>query len=111
MTDDLSIPAFLIATGPGTPHQVTHHRVAEAPARPPGYGASCWEEMQKPTELNAQVELRAAVKQYEDEKRFAAFQQYCHEHPELVAMDRKAKQDAERRIARLGVPPANRRRR
>lgn len=110
MTDDLSIPAFLRATGPGAPCTFERTSCSDDPnTRPPGYGPSCWEEMHRPEQLE-QRELAEALKRYEDEKRFAAFQQYCIEHPELVAMNRKAKRDAERRIARMGIPPANRRR-
>jgi hypothetical protein len=106
--DDLSIPAFLIATGPGDRPHLKVHLVTLKDDRPPGIGPSCWEEMNKPEWIERR-EMKSALEQYEDEKRFAAFQQWVAENPELAAMNAKARRDSRRRIAKLGIPPAFRR--
>jgi hypothetical protein len=49
------------------------------------------------------------VAQYREEKRLAALEQWRNENPELAAADRKAKRDAQRRVSKLGIPPAMRR--
>lgn len=108
--DDLSIPAFLRTTTTGAPCQPSAGAIATTEQRPAGFGPSCWEEMQREdSDVVAARELADAVKQYEDEKRLAAFQQWVIDNPELARMNRQAKRDAERRIARLGIPPASRR--
>lgn len=106
--EDLSIPHFLRATGPGRPCEFTADIID--PDRPCGYGPSCWEEINRPDRVEAQ-ELKDAIKAYKCQKRFALFQQWAYENPELVAMNRRAKHAALRHIAKLGIAPANRRRR
>jgi len=106
MTDDLSIPDFLRTTGPGRPCEYKLDLIE--PERMHGYGPSCWEEMKRP-EWSERQDMKDAIDQYKAEKSFAEFQQWVHENPELAKMNAKAKRDARRRIACMGIPPAKRR--
>lgn len=49
-----------------------------------------------------------AVKDYEKQKQLAALEQWRHENPELAKMEAKAKRDARRRVAKLGLKPTGR---
>lgn len=48
-------------------------------------------------------DTREAVKQYQEQKRLCAYQQWAAENPELVKARRAAKRDKEKSIARMGI--------
>ena len=105
MADDLSIPSFLRASGPGTPCP----NVTGAPeVKYRAFGESCWEEMQK-AEWSKHRELKEAVAQYKKEAHFAEQHQWAIENPEEAKMNAKARRDAKRRLSKLGIPPAKKR--
>jgi hypothetical protein len=106
--DDLSVPAFLRTAMKGTPCQTPQLMTTPQPQQQHSYGPSAWQERNRPEALE-QSELAAAVARYRDEKRLAALEQWRNENPELAAADRKAKRDAQRRVSKLGIPPAMRR--
>jgi hypothetical protein len=105
--EDLSIPAFLRTTTKGMPCQTPASTTAQTEQQH-SYGPSAWEERNRPEQLE-QIELAAALKRYQDEQRLAELEQWRIENPELAAMERKAKRDAARRVAKLGIPPVTRR--
>jgi hypothetical protein len=104
-TDDLTIPDFLKASGPGTPcefKQAAQEREVEWPydVRPDNCTPA---DIAVMDELTSKQRRADALKQYEDEKRLAALEQWRYENPELAKMERQAKRDAARRIAKLGI--------
>ena len=108
--EDLSIPTFLRTTSAGDPCQVKSGLAAAGePRRPAGIAPSCWEEMNRDSDVRQAADLKAAIAQYENEKRLVAFQQWAAENPDIARMNRQAKRAADRRIAKLGIPPATRR--
>lgn len=112
---DLEIPSFLRTRVAGTPCHFPHAAIAPSEARGPGSTARRlgYPDVEADTvAINELLGIQASldeVREYERQKKFAEFQQYCAENPELVKMDRKAKRDARRRIAKLGIKATGRR--
>lgn len=111
INDDLTIPDFLRATGPGAPC-APPVKLAEEQAEDWPFAVrrdNCTAaDIAVMYELAGKQQEKEAVAQYKEEAFFAERQQWAIENPELAAMDRKAKRDARRRIASMGVKPARR---
>ena|SRR5215472_6140075 len=109
--EDLSIPVFLRATGPGTPHIPNGIEAAAAPADAWPFAVrrdNCTAaDIAAMHELAGRQAERQAVADYHDQARLAELQQWAIENPELAAMERKASRDRKNRIARMGIPPAS----
>lgn len=109
-SDPVAIPRIMCRVC-GTPWD---HLEPIAPAVAPAVEAETWRYQVRrssctPADIAVMEELsrvRAqsqAVKEYHDQKRLAELEQWRHENPELAKMERKAKRDAERRVAKLGI--------